>query len=126
MLSELVKPEMNGTKFLDDPLFSFIVPIYKVPSMVLKRCLMSLQTQDYENMEVILVFDGEDKELERIAEPFLTETENSHGFNSWRKIVIDHAGACAARNAGFKESKGEIVSFFNSDYIAKPGMVRMW
>src|ERR1700748_2669557 len=111
---ELVEPEVKP-KFVKDPLFSVIVPVYEVPPMVFKRCLMSLQDQDYENKEVILVFDGENKELENIAKPF--------GF---KILIIEHAGACAARNAGFKESKGEIVSFFNSDYVAKPGMIRMW
>lgn len=121
------KENSNSLKFAADPLISFVVPIYDIPAMVFKRCLMSLSDQDYENKEVIMVFDGSNPELEQIAEPFLTNTEDSHGGpNSWRKIVIEHAGACAARNAGFKESSGEIVSFFNSDYIAKPGMVRLW
>lgn len=112
---ELLESVKKGTKFLEDPLFSVIVPVYQIPPMVFKRCLMSLRDQDYENKEVILVFDGENKELQNIAEPF--------GF---KIIEIPHQGACAARNAGFKESKGEIVSFFNSDYVAKPGMIRMW
>lgn len=112
---ELIEAEKKEVKFLDDPLFSVIVPVYDVPPMVFKRCLMSLRDQDYENKEVILVFDGSNPELERIADPF-----------DFKKMIIDHAGACAARNAGFKESKGEIVSFFNSDYVAKPGMIRMW
>lgn len=96
-----------------------IVPIYKVPKDVLKRCLMSLDDQDYPNMEVICVMDGIDAELVNVVVPYL---ENKN----WRVIEIEHGGACVARNAGFKVSNGEIVSFFNSDYIAKPGMVRMW
>lgn len=123
---QVIEPEIKEPKFLEDPMISFIVPVYDLPPMVFKRCLMSLYDQDYENMEVILVFDGPNKELEDVSKSFLTETDNSHGFNSWRKIVIEHNGACAARNAGFKESRGEIISFFNSDYIAKPGMVRLW
>jgi glycosyltransferase involved in cell wall biosynthesis len=103
-----------------DPLFSFIVPVYKVPKSVFKRCLMSLVNQDYENKEAILVFDGVDPELLNVALPFASE-------NNWIKIKeIEHCGACESRNVGFQESSGEIVSFFNSDYIAKPGMVRMW
>lgn len=103
-------------KFKPEPLVSFIVPIYDVPKDVLKRCLMSLDDQDYPNIEVICVFDGPNEDLKKVCEP----------FKSYRIIEIEHGGACAARNAGFKESTGEIVSFFNSDYIAKPGMVRMW
>lgn len=105
--------------FAKDPLISFVVPVYKVPKDVLKRCLMSLDDQDYPNMEIICVFDGVDPELVNVAVPFLKDKK-------FKVLEIEHAGACAARNAGFNASSGEIVSFFNSDYIAKPGMVRMW
>lgn len=102
-----------------DPKISFIVPVYKVPADTLKRCLMSLDDQDYPNTEVICVFDGVDPELVNVAVPYLKDKKI-------KVIEIEHAGACAARNAGFKASSGEIVSFFNSDYIAKPGMARLW
>lgn len=110
---------MEAPKFKEEPLVSFIVPIYQVPADVLKRCLMSLDDQDYPNIEVICVFDGVDPALVNVAVPFLKDKK-------FRVLEIEHGGACAARNAGFKVSTGEIVSFFNSDYIAKPGMVRMW
>lgn len=106
-------------KFTPEPLLSFVVPVYKVPKDVLKRCLASLADQDYPNIEVTCVMDGADEELEKVIRPFL---ENG----KWATIQIEHGGACAARNAGFAASTGEIVSFFNSDYIAKPGMARMW
>lgn len=102
-----------------EPLISFIVPIYKTPPDILKRCLMSLEDQDYPNIEVICVMDGADADLVNAVVPFLKN-------KNWKVIEIEHGGACAARNAGFKSSQGEIVSFFNSDYIAKPGMVRLW
>jgi glycosyltransferase involved in cell wall biosynthesis len=58
-------------------------------------------------------------ELVNVATEFLAN-------KAFKIIEIEHGGACAARNAGFKVSTGEIVSFFNSDYVAKPGMARMW
>ncbi len=116
MEMQVLEPEKKVIKFEADPLFSVIVPIHDLPPMVLKRCLMSLRDQDYENKEVVMVLDGPNAELRTIAE----------AFPEFKLIEIEHAGACAARNAGFKESTGDIVSFFNSDYIAKPGMIRMW
>lgn len=98
-----------------EPLVSFIVPIYKNHPHTLRRCLRSLQDQDYANIEVICVLDGENDELAEVAREYTKHV-----------IAIEHGGACAARNAGFALSKGEIVSFFNSDYMAKPGMVRRW
>src|SRR5690349_14750687 len=98
-----------------EPLISMIVPVYKKDPDVLKRCLMRLEDQDYPNMEVLCVMDGPDVQLFDIIVPFLKEKR-------FRVVETEHGGACAARNAGFKASQGEIVSFFNSDYIAKPGM----
>jgi glycosyltransferase involved in cell wall biosynthesis len=37
-----------------------------------------------------------------------------------------HQGACAARNAGAKLATGDYLSFFSSDFIAEPGMLRRW
>jgi len=117
---EVLMPEKNGAKFLEDPLVSMIVPIYDIPEMTLKKCLMSLEEQDYKNLEVICVLDGPNRALEGVALSFQKRSDK------FTLLEIEHGGACAARNAGFKVSKGQIVSFFNSDYMAKPGMVRLW
>lgn len=119
MKLEVLEPETKVVKFEADPLVSMIVPIYDLTTQVLKRCLLSLSDQDYKDMEIICVLDGPNEELKKVAEGFLPK-------GNFQILEIEHGGACAARNAGFKISKGEIVSFFNSDYIAKPGMVRMW
>ena len=112
---------MQDKKFKEDPLISFIVPIYDIKPDVLKRCLLSLDDQDYENIEIVCVLDGPNDELSKVACGFVDK--NSKKF---KLIEIEHAGACAARNAGFRVSNGEIVSFFNSDYIAQPGMAKLW
>lgn len=108
------------TSFSEDPKFSFIIPVYDVPTDVFKRCLMSIADQDYKNIEVIIVPNGGDKLAEEMAKEFAEGKEN------WKVLPIEGKGACLARNEGFKASTGEIVSFFNSDYVAKVGMVRMW
>lgn len=106
-------------KFIEDPLFSVIIPIYDVKPEVLKRCLLSVKEQDYVNLEVICVFNGKtdnQKELEKIVS----------SFKDIKVISLDTANACTARNEGFKKSNGEIVCFTNSDYILKPGAIRLW
>lgn len=107
--------ETNGKVAFREPLISFVIPIYKNHPHTLRRCLRSLQDQDYANMEIICVLDGENDELAAIAAEYTKKV-----------IAIEHSGACAARNAGFSLSTGDIISFFNSDYMAKPGMVRRW
>jgi glycosyltransferase involved in cell wall biosynthesis len=107
-------------EFKEDPKFSVIVPVYDVPQDVFKRCLMSIADQDYPNLEVIIVPNGGDKEAEKMASEF------SKGRDNWMVMPTEEKGACQARNFGFKNSTGEIVSFTNSDYILNPGCIRTW
>lgn len=121
---QVLEPSKKTIKFDDDPIISFIVPAHAghLDKAVLKRCLMSLDDQDYENMEVIVVINGgEDKALEDTTCYFVNKDPDKY-----KLVTIDDPGACNARNVGFNLSKGDIVSFFNSDYKAKPGMARMW
>lgn len=123
MEMEVVAPNKPTVKFEDDPLISFIVPVHAghLDKSILKRCLMSLDDQDYPNFEVVIVLNGgEDKALEDTAAFYVNKDSR------FRLIKSAEAGACNARNAGFEASKGDIVSFFNSDYRLKPGMARLW
>lgn len=106
-------------EFKEDPKFSFIVPVHNVPDDVFKRCLMSIADQDYPNFEVVIVPNG-DERAEQIAKEF------SEGKENWKVFPLPEKGGAKAKNHGFDNSTGEIVSFFCSDYIANPGMVRMW
>lgn len=106
-------------EFQKDPKFSFIVPVYNVPMDVFKRCLMSIADQDYPNIEVIIV-PNEDPQAEEYAREF------AKGRDNWKILPLPERGAARAKNHGFNNSTGEIISFFCSDYIANPGMVRMW
>lgn len=42
---------------MDNPLISVVVPVYNVEDY-LRRCLVSLVSQTYGNLEIILVDDG--------------------------------------------------------------------
>lgn len=107
-------------EFKEDPKFSVIIPVYDVPEDVFKRCLMSVADQDYTNLEVIIVPNGGDKKAEEMAVAF------AEGRPNWQVIPTEEKGACNARNLGFKNSTGDIVSFTNSDYILKIGCISMW
>ena len=41
-----------------DKKVSIIIPIYNIEENLLRRCVLSVVNQDYENLEVILVDDG--------------------------------------------------------------------
>lgn len=131
---EIIKDHVLEKKFDKDPLFSFIIPVHKVPRSVVQRCLMSVTDQDYPELEIICVVNGDVDGEGGAARYKDQEVIEAHSvcldfaakFPNVRVITLPEGNACVARNIGFQESKGEIVSFFNSDYIAKPGMVRNW
>lgn len=94
------------------PLVSVVVPVYNVEDYI-DECMRSLvnQTLGLEKLEIIVVDDkGVDGSMDII---------NSY-INEYPETVriIKHAqnkGLGAARNSGFSESKGEYVSFVDSD-----------
>lgn len=99
----------------EKPLISFVIPVYKKKPHVFKKCLDSLFDMSYKDIEVICVFDGKDVPLEEIASKYEVQS-----------LVIEHGGACKARNAGAELAKGDLISFWDADCYAKPEMAKMW
>lgn len=91
-------------------MISFIIPVYKKPKEVFRRCLESLFDKSVPVSQVICVFDGPDAELESISKEFHVE-----------QIVIPHENGSAARNAGMDLARGEILWFWDADCYMKPG-----
>ena len=90
------------------PLISIIVPIYKVEPY-LRRCLDSIVNQTYTNLEIILVDDGSPDACPQICDEYATKDN---------RIVVIHknnGGLSDARNAGLNISKGDYISFVDSD-----------
>lgn len=97
-----------------EPIVSFIVPVYKKPVEVFRRCLEGLFDKSVpKNIEVFAVFDGEDAALQAVAAE----------FPSVKSIVIQHGGAPKARNAGMDLAKGEYLWFVDADCYLKTGHV---
>lgn len=94
-------------------LVSIIIPVYN-HEKALERALDSISKQTYKDIEVIIVDDGNDKEL---------RIKNNGLKVNYRIIRQEHKGAPAARNRGFRESKGDYVIFWDADVIAKPDML---
>ena len=55
---------------------SIIVPVYNVEKY-LRKCVISLVHQDFENYEVILVDDGSTDESPQICDEFVCESQES-------------------------------------------------
>ena len=76
-----------------DKLISIIVPIYNVEAY-LEECLDSIQSQTYNNIEVILVNDGSTDASKEICERFCRQDSRFYFMNQLIK------GLSGARNRG--------------------------
>lgn len=90
---------------------SVIITSYKRPVDVVERAVMSVLTQTYSDLEVLIVDDNHDNspESEQLAQAFT-------GRDRVRYIKQDgNKGACAARNLGIEKAQGEFIGFLDDD-----------
>jgi glycosyltransferase involved in cell wall biosynthesis len=99
-----------------DQKVSVVVPIYKVEKY-LSKCLDSIITQTYKNLEVILVDDGSPDNCGLIAEQY---TERDSRIKVLHK---ENGGLSDARNYGMKNVTGEYTLFVDSDDWIAPNMI---
>ena len=96
-------------------LISVIVPIYKVEKY-LRKCIESILSQTYTNLEIILVDDGSPDKCGEICDEY--EKKDS-------RIKVIHkknGGLSDARNAGLDIMAGNYVAFVDSDDWIEPQM----
>lgn len=87
---------------------SIIIPVYNVEPL-LRRCLDSVLSQDYKNIEIIIVNDGSTDNSLAIC--------NEYKAKDSRIILInkENGGLSSARNAGIEKASGDILLFVDSD-----------
>ncbi len=92
--------------------FSIIVPIYNTDEIYLNECLKSIQTQNYNNFEIILVNDCSFREetIEWIKKIESKKNKNIKIINS-----ETNNGLGESRNIGIKNSSGDVIIFVDSD-----------
>lgn len=95
------------------PIALVIVPIYGVEQYV-RKCVESLITQQYDNLEIILVDDGSKDKSGLIIDELAALDP--------RIMVIhqENTGVSAARNSGLSHASGEYVLFVNGDDFVEP------
>ena len=99
-----------------DKLISVIVPVFNVEEY-LEECLDSIQCQTYSNIEVILVNDGSTDHSQEICERYCKQDPR------FRLINQENKGLSGARNRGMTESRGEFITFVDSDDVLKEDML---
>lgn len=98
-----------------EPLISVIVPVYKV-ERYLDRCIQSIASQTYSNLEILLVDDGSPDESGRICDRWAERDSRI------RVLHQQNRGAGAARNAALDVAQGELMGFVDSDDYLAPQM----
>lgn len=90
------------------PLFSIIVPIYKVEQYI-ERCVQSILCQSYNNFELILIDDGSPDNCGAICRKYASIDKRI------RLIHQKNKGISGARNTGLSLAEGEYLYFIDSD-----------
>lgn len=99
------------------PLISVIIPVYNV-ELYLCKCIDSVLSQTYENLEIILVDDGSPDNCGEICDKYALKDSRI------RVIHKANGGLSDARNAGLDIIQGEYVAFVDSDDWIEPTMYK--
>lgn len=97
-------------------LISIIIPVYNTEKY-LHKCLNSIISQKYENIEILLINDGSKDNSLAICKEFASKDS--------RIILIDkpNGGQSSARNTALNLMKGSWVMFVDSDDEIHPDMI---
>lgn len=98
------------------PLISVIVPVYRVEKY-LERCVKSILSQTYKNLEVILVDDGSPDQCPAICDACAEKDARV------KVIHQENKGLSGARNAGIDAASGEYLAFVDSDDYVSPHFI---
>lgn len=97
---------------------SVIVPVYNT-GKYLKKCLESIANQSYKDYELVIVNDGSTDNSLEVIQAFV------HEHTDIDVIIINqnNNGLSAARNKGVEISRGEYITFIDSDDFIEPSML---
>lgn len=98
------------------PLISVIVPVYQVEEY-LERCVKSILSQTYKNLEVILVDDGSPDQCPAICDACAEKDVRV------KVLHQENKGLSGARNAGIDAASGEYLAFVDSDDYVSPHFI---
>jgi len=96
------------------PLVSICIPAYNVEKYI-SETLLSLISQTYQNLEIVIVDDGStDNTIEKVV------NIKDDRINI---IKVQNGGASKARNVAFTFSAGEYILFFDADDYVSPEFI---
>lgn len=93
------------------PLITISVPLFKCEEF-LEKCLDSIRTQAYPNIEVTLINDQTPDNSVTIAEEYIAK----YNLDNWRIYHLDkNSGLSVVRNKGIETAQGKYLFFLDSD-----------
>ncbi|PBB78357.1 hypothetical protein CK218_25140 [Mesorhizobium sp. WSM3879] len=104
------------------PLVS-VVMAHRNRPLYLKQAIEAVEAQTYGNLELVLVDDGSDLEE---ARQLLDTLEPGFRKRGWRILRRPHKHLGAARNAGVRAARGELILFVDDDNALFPEAVELF
>ncbi len=101
----------KGGKWLREPCFSIVTPVYNVSANFLSECVESVLFQSYPHWEMILVDDGS------TAKETLQQLHFFQDIDSRIKVFFqkENTGICETTNFAILQAKGDFVVFLDHD-----------
>ena len=98
-------------------LVSIIMPAFNASKTIFDS-INSVQSQTYQNWEMIIIDDGSTDNTKDIITPFLSD----YRIKYLRQL---NSGPSIARNNGINKAKGKYLAFLDSDDIWKPNKLEL-
>ena len=98
-----------------NPKISIILPIYNTKDY-LEKCLDSILTQTYKNLEILCIDDGSTDGSELILDQYSKKDKRI------KAVHKKNGGESSARNIGLQLMTGEYVGFMDCDDWIEPNM----
>ena len=102
---------------MDEKLVSVIIPAYNIEDYI-GRCLDSIISQTYKNLEIIVVDDGSRDHTGDILDNYAKKD---------RRIKVIHkenGGVSSARNKGIEAAEGDYIGFIDGDDLIESEMYK--
>lgn len=97
---------------MENSLVTVIIPVYKAEKYI-RRCVDSVLSQSYQNLQIILVDDGSPDDCGKICDSYMKMDPRV------KTIHQPNGGLSIARNTGLEFASGKFIYFLDSDdYIA--------
>ena len=90
-------------------MISVIVPYYNSNLFKLRKCLDSILSQTYSDLEIIVIIDGLTINIDEVKVYYESLDKRVRFYSK------EHAGVSAARNYGIRISNGDYISYIDSD-----------